>query len=66
MPGKKKEEKTEKRRALSLKYGEQLPIIQMLEAIRLEVRASAEETPAFRVALRGESDAISQRVLGNG
>ncbi len=37
----------------------------MLEAIRLEVRASAEETPAFRAALRSESDAISARVLRN-
>jgi len=41
-------------------------VLLLLEAIRLEVRASAEETPAFRAALRYESDAISARVLGNG
>ena len=41
-------------------------VIAMLEAIRLEVRASAEETVLARGDLRAESNAISARVLGNG
>ena len=41
-------------------------VILMLEALRLEVRALAEEAGNSRAALRNESDAISARVLGNG
>ncbi len=60
MPGKKKEEKPTPA-PTGLHH-----VVLMLEAVRLEIRASAEETPAFRAALRSESDAISARVLGNG
>ncbi|KKN01645.1 hypothetical protein LCGC14_1125780 [marine sediment metagenome] len=41
-------------------------VILMLEAVRLEIRAFAEEMGDSRAALRSESDAISARVLGNG
>ncbi len=41
-------------------------VILMLEALRLEIRAFAEEQGQSRAALRGESDAISAKVLGNG
>ena len=40
--------------------------ILMFEALRLEIRAFAEESGQSRAALRSESDAISARVLGNG